>query len=79
MPFLLIGHINITLIFIGISSLGSLWPGSCFGIGSINKFNRLRLTRKAEGQHGKYQLLHICLIRIVCNVYTCIGLPVNLI
>jgi hypothetical protein len=30
MQFLLIGYINITLIFIGIASSGSLWPGSCF-------------------------------------------------
>jgi len=30
MQILLIGYINITLIFIGIASSGSLWPGSCF-------------------------------------------------
>ena len=79
MLLLLTGYIHITLILIGIASLGSLWPGSCFGIGSINKYNRSRLPTKAEGQHGKSQFLHICLIRIVCNVYTCIDLHVNLI
>ena len=46
MTSLLIGYINIVLIFISISSSGSSWPGSCYYTSPVNKFDGADFQRK---------------------------------
>jgi hypothetical protein len=57
MPFLLIGYINITLIFIGISSSGSLWPGFCFWYWLNQQVQSLQTSNESTGSTWKISAL----------------------
>jgi hypothetical protein len=57
MQFLLIGYINITLIFIGIASSGSLWPGSCFWYWVNQQVQSSQTSNESTGSTWKISAL----------------------